>query len=915
MKRLAGQAGRTIGYLIHHTGMIAMTVFFVLALALGGFAYRLSLGPMQIPWLASRLANIVSGEGVDIHIGRAALAWGGYKDGGGVPLYLQLGAITVTSAAGVELAEIPTARLVFLPGALVGSQAPIMVSSADALFAGSDVPVSLVAAIGLKSLGKLGRADLDVTLGAGHLGAAGMTFPIAGGHFSAAITPHDVSLSNGMLHLARSGASAPNVFFSGSAHLDQDWQARLVIGADLLHADDLAFYWPAALAKPSRSWVVYNITKGIARAARFTVTLRAPPSLASLALETASGQFAAQGLNVGWIPGAQPITAVGGVFTLTDRDTIDISADAGSLGGITLSAAHMRMSGLSANPTMAALTVPVAGTVQQALAVLKTPPLNFLKSMPPQLLALQGGLTGSVSAGFPMIDHLSIAQVTLDITAALSDVIVPLPVAGLDLTQGMLQLHATTQRLDITGGARLAGQPAQLAAAAIFGPGSPAVSFKLQTVAGNALLRKFGLNADSGGDDGVIGSVPISVGLNSPPTGPGRATLDADFSRAAISVPALGWSKQPGQPGRLALVAAIENQEIDRLLSVSADAPGLDIKAAADPAMPRRLDLTRLNIDGTSAHGFLTAPASPALPWVVAVSGPSLDVTAILNPPKHSAAGPGTAPKPVAKAAAPSGPLWTAQADFQTFRLAAHGAPVYRALFFSGNGQGGQVFAATAQATASEGQYVNLRLTPDKKPGDGGALELDSNDGGYLLRALGAFDDLDGGALMLNARIGPAGESSGVVMLQTFRLMRAPEFTKVLQGLTIYGAADAASGPGLDFERLVAPFAITGQTLRLTGARAFSSSLGFTASGRIDLASGAADLDTTIVPAYALNAALGRIPVLGKIFSAEKGGGLFAVRAKITGTLTAPRVQVNPLSALTPGVLRDVFGLSGSPGQ
>ena len=50
---------------------------------------------------------------------------------------------------------------------------------------------------------------------------------------------------------------------------------------------------------------------------------------------------------------------------------------------------------------------------------------------------------------------------------------------------------------------------------------------------------------------------------------------------------------------------------------------------------------------------------------------------------------------------------------------------------------------------------------------------------------------------------------------------------------------------------------------------------------------------------------------MGKLFTAEKGGGLFAVRAKITGPLSNPKVSVNPLSALTPGVLRDIFGVGG----
>jgi hypothetical protein len=138
--------------------------------------------------------------------------------------------------------------------------------------------------------------------------------------------------------------------------------------------------------------------------------------------------------------------------------------------------------------------------------------------------------------------------------------------------------------------------------------------------------------------------------------------------------------------------------------------------------------------------------------------------------------------------------------------------------------------------------------------------------------------------------------------------MQAPGFTKILQSLTIYGVPAAASGPGLAFARLVAPFGIANHVLTLTGARAFSSSIGFTAGGTINLASGETDLSTTIIPAYALNTLPGEIPVVGKLFSAEKGGGLFAVRAHITGQLTSPDVTVNPLSALTPGVLRDVFG-------
>ena len=46
-----------------------------------------------------------------------------------------------------------------------------------------------------------------------------------------------------------------------------------------------------------------------------------------------------------------------------------------------------------------------------------------------------------------------------------------------------------------------------------------------------------------------------------------------------------------------------------------------------------------------------------------------------------------------------------------------------------------------------------------------------------------------------------------------------------------------------------------------------------------------------------------------KLFSPEEGGGVFAARYTMRGPLADPDVFVNPLSALTPGFLREIFGI------
>ena len=91
--------------------------------------------------------------------------------------------------------------------------------------------------------------------------------------------------------------------------------------------------------------------------------------------------------------------------------------------------------------------------------------------------------------------------------------------------------------------------------------------------------------------------------------------------------------------------------------------------------------------------------------------------------------------------------------------------------------------------------------------------------------------------------------------------------------------------------------------------RAFSSSLGLTAKGTVDLDAQQIDMQGTIVPAYFFNSLLGNIPLVGKLFSPERGGGVFAASYSVSGTVDNPQVSVNPLAALTPGFLRGLFRL------
>ena len=64
----------------------------------------------------------------------------------------------------------------------------------------------------------------------------------------------------------------------------------------------------------------------------------------------------------------------------------------------------------------------------------------------------------------------------------------------------------------------------------------------------------------------------------------------------------------------------------------------------------------------------------------------------------------------------------------------------------------------------------------------------------------------------------------------------------------------------------------------------------------------------TLVPAYVFNLLFGRLPLICQLFSPERKGGLFSATFDVEGLWGDRRVRVSPLAAITPGILRGLFG-------
>jgi hypothetical protein len=179
-----------------------------------------------------------------------------------------------------------------------------------------------------------------------------------------------------------------------------------------------------------------------------------------------------------------------------------------------------------------------------------------------------------------------------------------------------------------------------------------------------------------------------------------------------------------------------------------------------------------------------------------------------------------------------------------------------------------------------------------------------------MLRGLDVARVLESGRLVVEATLESTDRyhpMTGSAVIDETRLTRTPAVGKLLQAVTIYGLADVVRGPGMRLSKVVVPFSYDGRAIHISNGRAYNPSLGLTAEGSIGTRAGRIALDGTVVPAYFFNSALGGLPLVGKLFSPEKGGGVFAVGFSLSGDLNDPTVSVNPVSALTPGFLRNLF--------
>lgn len=863
---------------------------------------------------------------------------------------LQLGDLTLVAARGdggglsLQTNGVLASRAGALPQATVSERPTLnfrgVVSPAGqvhlTLAARLDNPAGMLAAIGAQPAlpvpdmplqaaidltagpsARIETATAQLTAGAGHLHIDGSNVPVSALAVNLSGDEGHLAIDSGsrIVFGAVSAALPPTVTLSGGA----TWEARTIVaslglGIDHVASDDLLSYWPPGFADGARNWIKAQVHGGQLHDGTINLGLRSGVDLSDIEIFSATGSIPASDLTVAWLPPLPPLTAVEGAIALQGPDAIAIRVDSAQQGALAVTGSHMLITGLNARDQIGTITVNVAGPVADAIALINHPRLHLLQGLPMPLTVTRGAFTARVQLSLPLDARVTTSQMSMTTQAALTDLALSKLLLGRDLSQGKITIDASMTQLHLAGAAALAAIPVTLGLDVDFTNGPPSgvvASLQAQATADQTQLAAAGI--PTGGF--LTGAADATVTVAAQRGGRTDIGVKLALPASHLRVPPIAWGGGTGNASA-AVHLALQGDRIVAFDPVNLTGPGIDV--SIQPRFTQgalsAIDVERLRLGLTDLAGSLGLPMAKGDPYVISVQGQTLDLSGVFGPkPKPSARPANNALSQISsKDEFAPHPPWRATVTLGRllFGPAPDGAP--REI----DGLRGQVVndgtvvhsADVTVHVVPSGAVTHLTVVPD---GAGGRqVTLTSADLGGLLRATDAYDKINGGALSISARYDdrkPTHPLVGTVEMDKFTLGDAPTVAKALQAMTLYGLVDLMHGPGLFFSKMVLPFRLESRVLTLAQARAYSASLGITADGTVDLPRNAIDVQGTIVPAYFFNSLLGHIPVIGKLFSPDKGGGVFAAKYQLVGSVDNPAVHLNPLSVLAPGFLRDLF--------
>ncbi|HEY0104968.1 MAG TPA: AsmA-like C-terminal domain-containing protein [Rhizomicrobium sp.] len=713
---------------------------------------------------------------------------------------------------------------------------------------------------------------------------------------------HDILIDNlgtrgGALALSASGKIT--LVDNQSPAMDLKGRIEPLAVRDLLH------YWPLDIGAGARGWIDANIPSGTLGPIVFETHLPAGamdlPVMPDGAL---SMTFPIANAELNYVRGLTHLTGLYASARLTGNSFgADISR--GRIGPLVLSHGRAAIPDLSAPSSPGDVTAHVEGSMTDILKLTDLQPLNYATRFGIDPDATSGQAAIDLDFHIPMRRDLGVDDVAISVRAATTGFGISLG-KNTRLTDGAMTFDIDNAHLHAYGAANLATSRLAIDWLEDF-KGAGAVT---TTVGVKGLLDQAGRDAlGFHAADYVRGPVGVSGTLTGRRGQLVAGDLALDLTPAVLAVDLVGISKPAGFPAAGRAQLAFGPHTTLRKADVAITGPSLQATmtlAFDDGGKLATLDAPAVRAGASNDFAFLMKRGAAGLD--IAFRGHSLDGTQFAG--RGSAGGGGKPASGTSKAL--DEPF---HVDAKLDRVVLRGGVVLTpfALDVAGNADRPATMALAARIGKS------ASLTGSIAPvGNDRRLVLATSDFGTLAHGLLGFASIKGGNFDLKVTLhGPAAASAasdpaandyeGMARLKDFRLLNQPFLARLFSAGSLIGFGNLMQGGGIAVDDLKVPFSAKNDVLAIANARATGPAIGISAAGYIDRPKNDIELKGTLVPLFGINSVLGVIPLVGDLLISKPGEGIIGLVYSVSGDADEPKISINPLSMVTPGILRRVF--------
>ncbi len=697
----------------------------------------------------------------------------------------------------------------------------------------------------------------------------------------------DVDLGPVKLSMMGSGEKTENgQQFSGRVELRQ------------VPLDRLSEYWPVTLAPGGREWALANLGVGeVDVAAEFAVKVPGD-DLSNLNVERMAAVLSYRGMKVRYMPQMPEIEGVSGKARY-ENNAMHFDVAGGTAGGLGIAGAKIDLANLDApaGEQIASLHLPIAGPASAVMAMISRPQLHLPKDALFDPRQMSGDAAVALDLRFPLLKDLNVTDIDITAVTSLSALSIRNILPDLDLTDGVGRLVYADDRLLVGGQAKLDGNLVDVSIRQLFGPKSPyRERYELKGTLPSSLIAKAGLPSP---EPVVSGPVGTTLAYQTQSNGTSEVTGKFDLKATKVDATPIGWAKAAGVDASLNL--SVKLSAGGKLLSAEFDGKSAGFVAKGQIGFGEGAAVQQVSV-----QQFVLGRSDVAGDWRRSASGVDMSIHGhsleLARARQILKAREDVAAKQTggATARAEDDTKLTVGLDqvllqrgtlgALTGRLEMTGDRLVSADFSLGAGKG----SAFKVAPSAHGRSVAVFI-----PDFGQLLK----DAGWLDGLLGADLDFQGAFDQST----PEPKLSGVIKLGPYRMVKVEPRADVGTLNSTIAGLNRAGNAFQQFDGLEANLVKTGDRVEISNGRTSGSSIGLTTAGWLDLDKDTARLRGVIVPGFALNNLLSNVPLLGPLLTGGKGGGLFAFTYRLEGPLDDLKSDVDVMSAVTPGALRDLF--------